>query len=147
VLCASKGLVLCAGAKQTKQGFGLSYNQRLVFGAWWVRCGYILHPSFSLVLGLVLRERIRCKGKGVKITNLNLDIPLYHTGILYSSCVNKSTPTCRFSTQSIKRSTISLPLNMAPCWGTIIYKEFLVCMNFFKALNLASSSGSSSMGI
>jgi hypothetical protein len=114
---------------------------------WWVRCGYILHPSFSLVLGLVLRERIRCKGKGVKITNLNLDIPLYHTGILYSSCVNKSTPTCRFSTQSIKRSTISLPLNMAPCWGTIIYKEFLVCMNFFKALNLASSSGSSSMGI
>jgi hypothetical protein len=42
---------------------------------WWVRCGYILHPSFSLVLGLVLRERIRCKGKGVKITNLNLDIP------------------------------------------------------------------------
>jgi hypothetical protein len=42
----------------------------------WVRCGYILHPSFGLVLGLVLRERIRCKGKGVKITNLNLDIPL-----------------------------------------------------------------------
>jgi hypothetical protein len=112
----------------------------------WVRCGYILHPSFSLVLGLVLRERIRCKGKGVKITNLNLDIP-YHTGILYSSCVNKSTPTCRFSTQSIKRSTISLPLNMAPCWGTIIYKECLVCMNFFRALNLVSSSGSSSMGI
>jgi hypothetical protein len=25
------GLVLCAGAKQTKQGFGLSYNQK--FGA------------------------------------------------------------------------------------------------------------------
>jgi len=24
---------------------------------------------------LVLRERIRCKGKRVKITNLNLDIP------------------------------------------------------------------------
>jgi hypothetical protein len=40
-----------------------------------VRCGYTLHPSFGLVLGLVLRERIRCKGKGVKITNLNLDIP------------------------------------------------------------------------
>jgi len=32
VLCASKGLVLCAGAKQTKQGFGLSYNQKL--GVW-----------------------------------------------------------------------------------------------------------------
>jgi hypothetical protein len=27
----------------------------------WVRCGYILHPSFSLVLGLVLRERIKSK--------------------------------------------------------------------------------------
>jgi hypothetical protein len=43
----------------------------LVFGAVGgrVRCGFILHPSFSLVLGLVLRERIRCKGKRVKITN------------------------------------------------------------------------------
>jgi hypothetical protein len=30
-LSQSKGLVLCAGAKQTKQGFGLSYNQK--FGA------------------------------------------------------------------------------------------------------------------
>jgi hypothetical protein len=27
------GLVLCAGAKQTKQGFGLSYNQRFGYGA------------------------------------------------------------------------------------------------------------------
>jgi len=41
-----------------------------------VRCGFILHPSFSLVLGLVLRERLKSKGKGVKITNLDLDIPL-----------------------------------------------------------------------
>ncbi len=43
----------------------------LVFGAVGgrVRCGFILHPSFSLVLGLVLRKRIRCKGKRVKITN------------------------------------------------------------------------------
>jgi len=40
----------------------LSYNQRL--GVWCggqVRCGYILHPSFSLVLGLVLRKRIKSK--------------------------------------------------------------------------------------
>jgi hypothetical protein len=49
---------------------------------WWVRCGYILHPSFGLVLGLVLRERIRCKGKGVKITNLNLDIPYTKSTLL-----------------------------------------------------------------
>ncbi len=46
----------CAGAKQTKQGLGLSYNQR--FGVW---CWFILQPSFSLVLGLVLREKIRSK--------------------------------------------------------------------------------------
>ncbi|MFZ8786685.1 hypothetical protein [Thermocrinis sp.] len=32
-----------------------------VVGAVWVRCGFILHPSFSLVLGLVLRERIKSK--------------------------------------------------------------------------------------
>jgi hypothetical protein len=31
------GLVLCAGAKQTKQGFGLSYNQK--FGAAVGGCG------------------------------------------------------------------------------------------------------------
>jgi hypothetical protein len=65
----SKGLV---SYRVLSKGAGLSYNQRL--GVWcggWVRCGYILHPSLSLVLGLVLRERIRCKGKGVKITNLN----------------------------------------------------------------------------
>jgi hypothetical protein len=58
-----------------KPSKGLVYLTTKSLVLWWVRCGYILHPSFSLVLGLVLRERIRCKGKGVKITNLNLDIP------------------------------------------------------------------------
>jgi len=59
-------------SKRTKQGFGLSYNQKLgVLMLWWVRCGSILHPSFSLVLGLVLRERIKSKEQGVKIANLN----------------------------------------------------------------------------
>jgi hypothetical protein len=51
-----------------------------------VRCGYILHPSFGLVLGLVLRERIRCKGKGVKITNLNLDIPYNLLAFFLKAC-------------------------------------------------------------
>jgi hypothetical protein len=32
-LSQNKGLVLCAGAKQTKQGFGLSYNQKFGYGA------------------------------------------------------------------------------------------------------------------
>jgi len=55
----SKGLVSC---RVLSKGAGLSYNQRL--GVWCggrVRCGFILHPSFSLVLGLVLRERIKSK--------------------------------------------------------------------------------------
>jgi len=42
------------------KGIGLSYNQKLGYGAVG-GCGYILHPSFSLVLGLVLRERIKSK--------------------------------------------------------------------------------------
>ena len=73
---------------QAKQGLGLSYNQKLGYGAVGaVRVyltskhpsakltskglvsvlgakqggGSILHPSFSLVLGLVLRERIKSK--------------------------------------------------------------------------------------
>jgi len=55
----SKGLVSC---RVLSKGAGLSYNQRL--GVWCcgrVRCEYILQPSFSLVLGLVLRERIKSK--------------------------------------------------------------------------------------
>ena len=55
----SKGLV---SYRVLSKGAGLSYNQKL--GVWCggrVRCGFILHPSFSLVLGLVLRERIKSK--------------------------------------------------------------------------------------
>jgi hypothetical protein len=63
--------VWCFVLVPNKPSKGLVYltTKGLVMVLWWVRCGYILHPSFSLVLGLVLRERIRCKGKGVKITN------------------------------------------------------------------------------
>jgi len=45
---------------QAKQELGLSYNQKFGYGAVG-GCGYILHPSFSLLLGLVLRERIKSK--------------------------------------------------------------------------------------
>jgi len=50
--CGQFGVLCGCGAKQTskdKQGLGAG-------------CGYILHPSFGLVLGLVLRERIKSKG-------------------------------------------------------------------------------------
>jgi hypothetical protein len=67
--------VWCFVLVPNKPSKGLVYLTTKSLVLWWVRCGYILHPSFGLVLGLVLRERIRCKGKGVKITNLNLDIP------------------------------------------------------------------------
>jgi hypothetical protein len=73
--------VWCFVLVPNKPSKGLVYLTTKSLVLWWVRCGYILHPSFSLVLGLVLRERIRCKGKGVKITNLNLDIP--YTIILF----------------------------------------------------------------
>ncbi len=43
-----------------------------------MRCGYILHSSFSLVLGLVLRERIKSKEIRSKDNKLRLDIP-YNT--------------------------------------------------------------------
>jgi hypothetical protein len=54
-------------AKLNKPSKSLVYltTKGLVFGAvavrCGVRCGFILHPSFSLVLGLVLRERIKSK--------------------------------------------------------------------------------------
>jgi hypothetical protein len=65
VLC--KGLVLGAGAVAVRVYLTtkLCYltTKGLVFGAVGgrVRCGFILHPSFSLVLGLVLRERLKSK--------------------------------------------------------------------------------------
>ena len=37
-----------------------------VEGAVWVRCGFFLHPSFGLVLGWVLRERIKSKEQRVR---------------------------------------------------------------------------------
>jgi hypothetical protein len=46
------GLVLCAGAKQTKQGFGLSYNQRLgvwCFGGCGAGISYIQALAWCLV--------------------------------------------------------------------------------------------------
>jgi hypothetical protein len=86
VLCASKGLVLCVGAKCgsiSKQRFGavlvpnkpskgLVYLTTKSLVLWWVRCGYILHPSFGLVLGLVLRgkdkkQEVRSKDNKLKL--------------------------------------------------------------------------------
>jgi len=55
------GLVRCGC--QTNQARAWSILQPKVW-LWCggrVRCGYILHPSFSLVLGLVLRKRIKSK--------------------------------------------------------------------------------------
>jgi uncharacterized membrane protein YedE/YeeE len=62
VLCASKGLVLCAGAKQTKQGFGLSYNQK--FGA---LVGAVrVYLTSKLWLGAWLGAKRKDKEQGVK---------------------------------------------------------------------------------
>jgi hypothetical protein len=60
----SKGLVSCAVLDKDKVGQGLG-----------ALCGSILHPSFSLVLGFVLRERIKSKELRSKDNKLKLDIP------------------------------------------------------------------------
>ena len=49
----------CAGARV--RSYLKARLRCLVWCGGWVRCGFILHPSFSLVLGLVLRERIKSK--------------------------------------------------------------------------------------
>jgi hypothetical protein len=60
IMLTSGGVGQVVLSYQAKQGLGLSYNQKLGYGAVG-GCGSILHPSFSLVLGLVLRERIKSK--------------------------------------------------------------------------------------
>ena len=47
------------GAKQTSEArvWSILQPKAWLWCVGWVRCGFILHPSFGLVLGLVLRKR------------------------------------------------------------------------------------------